>query len=331
VSLDWAPFERRRSAWGAKAVPEWTDETSRSGVPSSGSGRASLFAALAAAGGGVLLLRLGSGHTPESQRFAGRPEFDVWTWILAGEVAAAAAAGIATWPAFRVLVRAAGRRAVWRAVAAWLAVGLLVVFGPRALTSGAGFPLWLLFERVAAATIIVGVFVSPSYLGLILVQARLAALKEEIAVDVAEERAGRVVVELTWIRSAMQRFLVMFALVISGAVLAAGALRNALIAAGAPADDYPVDRVLVYGGFFTVLIILTFVPAYVAWQERVIGVRDELWPVPKNGVAPHDWYQARSDFDTLLSVRSGVGSILTATFSVLAPLAGSLVTALIPT
>ncbi|MBV8540744.1 MAG: hypothetical protein JO364_00290 [Pseudonocardiales bacterium] len=279
----------------------------------------------------MLLLRLGTGHTDASQRFANRPEFDVWTWALAAEVAAAAAAGITTWPAFRILARATGRRAVWRAVVAWLAAGLLVIFGPRALISGKEFLLWLLFERVTLFTIVAGIFVSPSFLGLLLAQARLSALKQVTFREVTEERAGRVVLELLWIRVAMQRFLVSFAVVISGAVLTAGALRSALIADGASAGDFPVDRILTYGGFFTVLSALTFVPAYVAWQECVVDMRDRLLPVPENGLPPHDWHEARSDFDALLSAQPSAGSIFAAGFSILAPLAGSLVTTLIPT
>ena len=70
------------------------------------SGRVSLLAALACAGATLLLLRLGSGHTPASQRFAALPQFDVWIWIYAAEVGAAAALGIASFPAFRLLAQA---------------------------------------------------------------------------------------------------------------------------------------------------------------------------------------------------------------------------------
>jgi hypothetical protein len=307
------------------------DETAPSSVPPLGSGRASLFAALAAVGGSVLLMRWGCGHTEASQRFADLPEFDVWIWVLAAEVAAAAAAGVAMWPAFHRLAEATGRPAVFRAVAAFLAVGLLVMFGPRALPSGGESPLWLHFERVALFTIVGGILVSPSFLGLMLVQARLSALDRKMPIAVEEGRAGRVVIELAWLRVAMQRFLVSFALVISGAVLTAGALRGALIANGSPAGDLPVSRILTYGGSFTLLSSLAFVPAYVAWQERVRHLRDRLLPIPRNGLPPPDWHQARSDFDALLSAQASAGSIIAAAFSILAPLAGGLVAALIPT
>lgn len=304
--------------------------TGDSSIPSSGSGRASLLAALALAGTTMLLLWLGSGHTAASLRFAGHPEFGVWTWVFAVEVAAAAVVGIGTLPAFRLLGQATGRRAVIRAVGIWLVVGLLItMFGSAPLASHS--PLWLHFARVTIATVVVGIFITPSFVGLLLMQTRLSALGREIPSEVASDRAGRVVVELLWLRATMQRFLVSFAVVISGAVLAAGALRGALLADGAPAEDLPVVAVLIYGGFFTVLSALIFVPAYVAWQERVVDLRDQLHPVPENGLPPHDWYQARSDFDTLLSAHSGAGSVLTAAFGILAPLAGSLVTTLIPT
>jgi hypothetical protein len=62
------------------------------------SGRAPLLAAIAAAGATLLLLRLGSGHTQASRRFAALPQFDVWVWVYAAEVGIAAALGIASLP-----------------------------------------------------------------------------------------------------------------------------------------------------------------------------------------------------------------------------------------
>jgi hypothetical protein len=299
-------------------------------TPPSGSGRASLLAALALAGTILLLLQLGSGHTAASRRFAARPEFDVWTWAYAAYAAAAGAVGLATLPAFRLLGQATGRRATIWAVATWPVVGLLItIFGPRVLTAHS--PLWLQFGRVTVANVVCGIFVTPSFAGLLLVQTRLSALRRETPPKVAVDRAGVVVVELLWLRAALQRFLIGFGVLISAGVLAAGALRGALLADGVSADVIPVIGILTYGGFFTGLAALLFVPAYVAWQGQVVDLRDKLYPVPENGLPSRDWHQARSDFDTLLSARSSAGSVFTAAFGILAPLAGSLVTALIST
>jgi len=191
--------------------------------------------------------------------------------------------------------------------------------------------LWLVYERVTVATLVSGVFVTPSFAGLLLVQMRLSALRRETPPRVAADRAGGVVVELLWLRAALQRFLVSFGVLVSGGVLAAGAQRGALLVDGVSADDIPVIGLLTYGGFLTVLAALIFVPAYVAWQGQVIELKDRLYPVPENGLPSRDWHQARSDFDNLLSARSSAGSVFTAAFSVLAPLAGSLVSLLIPT
>jgi hypothetical protein len=75
---------------------------------------------------------------------------------------------------------------------------------------------------------------------------------------------------------------------------------------------------------------LIFVPTYIAWQQRVVDTRDRLYPVPENGRPEKEWHQARDDFDMLLSARRSAASFLTAAFVILTPLAGSLVTALIP-
>ena len=291
------------------------------------SGRASLIAAIACAGMTLFLLRLGSGHSPVSRRFAALPEFDVWTWIYAAEVGAAAALGIASLPAFLALSRTTGPRASALAVAMWPALGVLIVlFGPQAVGNP---PLWLGTVRFTAVNTISWIFITPSFAGLLLAQTRLSALARETTPAVEEGTAGGLVIELTWLRTVMLRFLITFATVITAGLLALGALRAALLASGTPVSHVPPLRLLTYGGLFTGVTALIFVPAYVAWQQRVFELRDALHPVPGDGRPAHDWFQAREEFDTLLAARSSAGSVFAAAFSVLAPFTASLVSALL--
>jgi len=303
----------------------------KASTPRSGSARASLLVVLMAAGAGILLLRLGSGHTPPSQRFASRPEFDTWAAVIAAELAAASVVGIAAWPAFLALGRATGRRAVIGTLGTWLAVGLMLGWlGPHRFSAKAS--LWLVDLRLAVVNIAVGGLMIPAFAGLVLAQTRLRTLRRETPTQVAEGSAGSLIVELLWMRTAMLRFLTGFAVVISGAVLAAGALRAAVLADGlATAQELPATEVLIYGGVFTVGTALIFVPSYMAWQDAVAYLRDQLFPIPANGMPSRDWTQGRNDFDTMLSARSSAGSVFTAAFGILAPLAGSLLTTLIPT
>jgi hypothetical protein len=304
-------------------------EMGHESTPRSGSGMASLLVALAAAGAGMLLLRLGSGHTPASEHFADSPQFDIWTAVVTGLLAAASAIGVSAWPAFRTLARATGRRAVIGAFGIWLAVGLLLAVGSGGLSAEAS--LWLAQLRIGMVSVAVGALNIPSFFGLVLAQTRLRTLRRGTLTDVAEGRAGSVVVELLWLRTALLRFLTGFAVIVTGATLAAGALRAVLLADGLAPAKAPVTEVLAYGGFLTALSALIFVPAYLAWQNAVAYLRDQLFPFPANGMPSHDWSQGRSDFDTMLSARSSAGSVFTAAFGILAPLAGSLLTALIPT
>jgi hypothetical protein len=165
---------------------------------------------------------------------------------------------------------------------------------------------------------------------MMLVQSRLAALRAETEAIAATKQAGHVVVELLWFRAALQWFLITFAVVITGAVLSAGAARRALLADGAMPQTYPLVGILIYGGVATMASGLIFVPTYIAWQQRAIDTRDRLYPVPENGKPAPEWHQARNDFDALLSVRRSAASVLAAAFVILTPLVGSLVTALIP-
>jgi len=305
-------------------------QTDDASLPPLGSGRLSLLAAFAAAGATILLMRVGSGHTVSSRSFAARPEFTVWTWILAGEAAAAAAAAIAMWPAVRILCQATGARSIFGAVVTWLAVGLALLFGPKPITGPGHLHLWLLADRLLVISIAVGCLLSPCVVGMMLVQPRLAALRAETPTIVATKRAGHVVVELLWLRAALQWFLISFAVVITGAVLSAGAGRRALLADGATAQNYPLVEILIYGGVATMASALIFVPTYIAWQQRAVDTRDRLYPVPEDGQPKQEWHQSRNDFDALLSARRSAASVLAAAFVILTPLVGSLVTALIP-
>ena len=186
------------------------------------SDRVVLLATLASAGTTLLLLRLGSGHTLASRRFGKLPEFDVWIWIYAAYVGTAAALGIASFPAFWRLARTAGRHAAARAVAAWPVLGaLLFLFGPYVV--GKDIPLWLGFARSTAANVIAGVFITPSFAGLLLVQTRLSALARKTASAANEGKAGGLIVELSWLRTAMLRFLTTFAAAITIGLLGIGA------------------------------------------------------------------------------------------------------------
>jgi hypothetical protein len=305
-------------------------KTNEASIPPLGSGRWSLVAAIVAAGVALLLMRAGSGHTAASRHFASRPEFTVWTWIIAAEAAAAAAATIAMWPAVRILGQATGWQSVGWAIVTWIVVGLALLFGPKPITGPGHLHLWLLADRLLVLNVAVFLLITPCAIGMMLVQPRLAALRADTPILVTEERAGSVVTELLWLRTALQWLLISFAILITGAVLAAGAGRRALLADGAPTGKYPMVGVLIYGGVATMVIALIFIPTYIAWQQRAVDTRDRLYPVPENGTPTPDWHQARNDFDTLLSARRSAASVLAAAFVILTPLAGSLVTALIP-
>jgi hypothetical protein len=266
-----------------------------------------------------------------SRSFAAHPEFTVWIWILAAEsAAAAAAAAITMWPSFRILCRATGAWSFWGALLTWLVVGAALLASPKPITGPGHLHLWLFAVRLLVVSIAIGCLLTPCVVGMLLVQPRLAALRAETPTTVGAKHAGHIVVELLWLRAALQRFLISFAVIITGAVLSAGAARRALIADGGQAQNYPLVGILIYGGVATLASALIFVPTYISWQQQAVNTRDMLYPVPENGQPDPEWHQARNDFDALLSARRSAASVLSAAFVILTPLLGSLVTALIP-
>jgi len=59
------------------------------------------------------------------------------------------------------------------------------------------------------------------------------------------------------------------------------------------------------------------------------GAAARLHPVPKDGRPAHDWFQARDDFDALLTAKASTGQVLATAFSVLAPLTATVASALL--
>jgi hypothetical protein len=174
--------------------------------------------------------------------------------------------------------------------------------------------------------LLVGVPTLPAVSGLVL--AALLLTRRKLPWDGA---GGRVAIsELLWIRAQLHLFLTMLALVIGGNVLTVGAMRGVMLADGLPGTEAPVVILLLYGATMTGLLALVYIPAYLAWQSRARELRDELFPLPPDGRADHDWYIGRADLEGLLNLKVSAGSAFIAGLGLLAPFAGSLVSAIIP-
>jgi hypothetical protein len=164
-----------------------------------------------------------------------------------------------------------------------------------------------------------------------------------VLVGVAAGRTPRSVGFLVELRSKLLLFLGFAAFVVLVAVISTSALRRALIAFDPETwtRKFPTSNLLLYGAFFSVLIALLFVPAYLALQAAGRSLVEEVVPLPdatpsgrpsasdpgstpaNGGFPSHTWFERRSDLSDLLGLNTSVVGALGAAFAVLTPVAAS--------
>jgi hypothetical protein len=65
------------------------------------------------------------------------------------------------------------------------------------------------------------------------------------------------------------------------------------------------------------------------WQNRAEELRDELHPLPPDGRATHDWYTSRADLEGLLNLKVNADTAFIRGLGLLAPFAGSVISAVV--
>jgi hypothetical protein len=279
----------------------------------------------ALAGAGVLLV--GAGSDPRSLQFVQTPGFVVWASVMAVQVAVWAVLAVPLWSEIVDLVRhhTVGRT-VWAipAVVA-LALVMLAVFSPAA---GFDWPLvghhakvWLL---TALAALGVGL---PAVFGIGLVQ----DLVRRTVPSTDDTDSIRMALAS---RSRIRRFLGSAGAVIGLAVLASGSLRLAVVPAFVPASSFPPVSVLLYGAFFSALLIVVYVPAHLSLRRLCTEIREASFPLegmpPPTSAELETWLNGRKRIDTLTEANVTIGSQLQAAVFILAPLTSAAITTLLP-
>jgi hypothetical protein len=122
--------------------------------------------------------------------------------------------------------------------------------------------------------------------------------------------------------------------VIGLAVLSAGALREATVPTFVDEDRFPEEGVLLYGAFFTGLLLLVYGPAHLALKRLGVRVRDHYFPL--SGMPDPDsdslrgWVDKRATLETLLQLNVTPLQQLQTSLFILAPLLSAILTSLVP-
>jgi hypothetical protein len=275
----------------------------------------------------VALLLVGARGTTDSAAFANSPGFATWAAVLAAQSAVWAVVTVPLWREVRTLYLATDpARSIWVVPALIVAaLALLALFSPA---REAPWPLvghqvkaWVLTTAAAGG---VGV---PAVFGICLVQDRVRRHRPETMTT------GDIEVALS-ARAQMRRFLGAAGAVIGLAVLASGALRLATVPEYLGQSAFPATAVLLYGAFFTGLLVLVYVPAHLSLRRFCVDIREHYFSVedmpPPTSQEFAGWVEGRARLDTLTQVNVTTSQQLQASLFILAPLVSGILGALVP-
>lgn len=285
-----------------------------------------ILAAAGAVAAGFLLY-LNADDTADSSRFVSSPGFLIWGAIIAAQTAVWAVLTVPVWRDALALYRVTRPSwTIWLVPALLvLFLVLLVVYSPAAELA---WPLvghrWKSAVLTGAAALGVGL---PAVFGISLVQDGVRRHRRTgmTRADIRRAVEGR---------AQIRRLLGAAGAIIGLAVLAAGALQRAVVPEFIPAETYPPSSVVLYGGFFTGLLLLAYLPAHLSLRRFCLDIRESYFPT-KQMPAPTDpafvdWLEGRSRLDALTQVNVGASQQLQASLFILAPLISAVLGALIP-
>jgi Flp pilus assembly pilin Flp len=133
------------------------------------------------------------------------------------------------------------------------------------------------------------------------------------------------------LRTRLQLLLTCLGVVLGGAILAAGAFRNAILADN-PRATFPAEWVLMYGATVSGLVALAYWPTHARVVTLGCEMRDRCLPIPPPPSATWAaWHADRKALEELLGLQASTTTSLRTGAAILTPLAGSIVGVLLGT
>lgn len=274
---------------------------------------------------GACILLYDSGFPPESKRFVESPQFMVWAFLICVQTAFFAVVAAPVWISLRRLKDyfIGNRPEIVLSSLLFMLLFVVPFMIPRFLELGwrsplahHGLKIMVLagFGFVIAFSVVVGIWLVHT------------ALRTLLADSGSDEKQ---VASYLGLREQLLRFLTILGTMVGLVTLATGGLRNALLAMGTSAKDFPSELVLVYGLYFTALLAVTYAPTYVTLTSVGRRLRDKLceFPSPESG-SWADWHSNRKSVEEMLKLQVGAKENYQSVAAILAPLAGSVLSIL---
>jgi hypothetical protein len=180
-------------------------------------------------------------------------------------------------------------------------------------------------QRMQLVYLVTFLVVLPIVLGILLVFTAVQKKMAQIQTAQDESRMFEIADELIGYRGILQIFLLAAGIILSLVPINTAALRSTLVALG---GGFPIEYVIVYGLFYTFVLVLIYSPTHLAMTEASRALRDRLCPI--NSLSNiTDAVDKRRALDDLLQTNMGLGQNLKAGIATLAPLVTALVASLL--
>jgi hypothetical protein len=128
------------------------------------------------------------------------------------------------------------------------------------------------------------------------------------------------------LRSVLERILAVEGAILGAAILATGALRNLVVASTGDKDAFPKEDLLLYGAYFTLILVFVYAPVYQQLLATGRRLLDDACPA-EEPTSP-DWtasYDKRKKLEELLELQVGTSGSFRAAVAIAAPLLSSIV------
>lgn len=169
----------------------------------------------------------------------------------------------------------------------------------------------------------------PAIIGIQLIDVALQTTFSSINSITAEKEQIELMQRHRHYRRGLQRYISVLGILIGIVTLATGALRNLVIAnSGVPKEDYPITIVLMYGLYYTAVLILLYAPTFFRLTETGRALRDQIVPLKSIESLSHV-YKQRQEIDMILQLNVTTGQSVRTAVAILTPLLSGLLTALL--
>lgn len=282
-------------------------------------------------GAGAALVLAAPSDDGVHRAFVESAGFPAWLATIVVQTALWAVICLPLWREIIDLHRATGASRWLLGVLLVLALAILVLLVARPRPDGPDSPLWGHQAKMAVLTLSAAVGVGlPAIHGIALVHDRVRRHRP------SELTSADLVVAIV-ARDYIRRYLATAGSVIGLAVLSAGALRRAVLLhdpEGEHSAAAPADMVLLYGAFFTALLLVVYVPAHVSLQRLCLDLREFHFPLALMPSPTSEefkgWVEARQRLDGVTEAQVTPLHQLQSSLFILTPLLSAVVAGLLP-